>query len=334
MPNQSFGFVRFLILTVALGLLPTSLFAENRKVVIMPTTDSTSYGLAESLQYGLGVLYQEAKKFDVYSATTGVQGFTAEAIQGSFQSSPGDILSFVYLEESRISVFLFDRTRPSDFIVSWKTLTDNSGAPLNSEFVETQFRSAFTDLMAAYDKGEFQQLPGSEVTTETMRVARSEEMRKKAEDSRTLFRELAAMEYSPLYMGAGIGMSRFAASGSSASTVNLGLALGYRFDNEWSAELGADVFSYAVLHAGPRYTIPLADHYVKAAVGLDIGSVAAVVTQNRGFASSAIETGSLLVGPALTVDIPLLGATLRADIRAYFGGATILLGTYGIVYNL
>lgn len=137
-----------------------------------------------------------------------------------------------------------------------------------------------------------------------------------------------------MYVGANIGMARFSARGATASTVSLGGYLGVKLVERLRLEAGADVFSYLMLHGDMRYQLPLGERYVSLSIGIGLNHITSVVTQNRGFNPTFLRTGQLLYGPSLSFDVPLLGASVRGDIRVLFGEATILMGTYGLAYAL
>src|SRR5690606_19768260 len=131
-----------------------------------------------------------------------------------------------------------------------------------------------------------------------------------------------------------LGMARFAAHGSSASVVNVGAFLGYRPWDFMQLEVGASVFSYFLVDGSVKVKIPLMERYVALFAGMGVGSVLAVVTQNRGFNSAFVELGEMMPTPVLAFEVPLLGASIRGEMRFYVGSTTIFMGTYGVSYSL
>jgi hypothetical protein len=314
-------------------VLALPLFAETgnpRTLGVLPTSDTSEMGIAEALQTALGQLAQESGLFTVEMSNQSLTGFTKADVTRGFQAVKTECMAFVYMERARVSVFLFDSLRPGEFILAFEML---SPAQMNSQYIESQFRSAWSDAIKNYTESQFQPLPGSAAPEDPQKLA-EEEGSYKAAQARKLFRELAALEERNLYAGAAIGMARFAAKDSSASTVNFGGTLGARLGEKVFGELGLDVFSYCLLNLSGRFNLPVAEKYLSVSLSLGLSRVMGAVTNNRGFKSTNIRTGSFLAGPGFSFDIPLLGANLRGDLRFYVGSATVLLGTYGIVYAL
>jgi outer membrane protein assembly factor BamA len=136
-------------------------------------------------------------------------------------------------------------------------------------------------------------------------------------------------------------MARLSNRQDNASTVVFGVSLGHQFSPQWGAEAGLSVSSYLIGSAGARYYIPFMEKVVKLSLGFDLASVLGTVSQNSTFNSDPkfsyspnIRAGSILAGPGVFFDIPLLGAALRGDLRFYTGSSTVLVGTYGFIYYL
>lgn len=310
-----------------------SSFAEmnqQRSLTILPTTDLSGYGLAEPLQYALGQLYQSTGAFQAQLSGYQLTGFTRDDISRAIQTVQTENISFAYMEKQRISVFFFDHSHPGEFIVAYRLLTDPPGGQMTSEFVETRFRECVGEVLNNFQSNQYQPLPGDGGA----QAAQDEEARQRAEEARKLFREIASLEERTWYLGANIGMARFSANSVSASTVNFGGYGGARFNKEFSGELGLDLFSYALLHGDVRYALPLAEKYVNLSATVGLARFMGTLTENRGFSSRNIPKGSTVFGPGLGFEVPLLGATLRGDVRFYLGSTTVLLGTYGVVVNL
>lgn len=310
-----------------------SLFAENQQtpktMAILPTTDLSGYNLAEPLQYALGQLYQSTGLFQAQLSANSLNGFTAREISQTLQTVQTEALTFAYMEKQRISVFFFDHLRPNEFIVAYRLLTNPPGGQLTSEYVEKNFRECVGEIVESYRSSRYQPLPGNGSGT-----GNEQENRWKADEARKLFREMASLEEKNWYLGANVGMARFSQNSTSASTVNFGGYAGARLGERFSGELGVDLFSYALLHGDIRYSLPIAEKYINLSVAAGIARFMGSLTENQGFAGQRINKGQMGFGPGLGFDIPLLGATLRGDIRLYAGSATVFLGSYGIIINL
>lgn len=308
-------------------------FSENnpaRTLSILPTTDLSGYNLGEPLQYALGQLYQSTGAFQVQLANYQLLGFGKQEIAKTFQAVQSQMFSFTYMEKQRISVFLFDSQKPGGFIVAYRPLNNPPNGQLTSEFIEGKFRECVNDALGAYQDGQFQPLPGDDSSD-------SVQDQQKAEEARRLFREIAALEEKTWYIGANVGMARFSANATSASTVDFGGYAGARLGERMKAELGLDLFTYALLHGDLRYALPVAEKYINLSATLGAASFLGRLTENKGASSTTtqgIRNGQMVFGPGFGFEVPLLGATLRGDLRLYLGSATVLLGSYGVVINL
>jgi hypothetical protein len=321
-------------LFLVLALLSGALVAEparTRTLVVLPTTDTTDLGLAKPLQNALAILSQDSGLFTTKLSEEALPGFTKSDIAAAFNRINSELLTFVYMEIGRVSIFLFDSTRAGEFVLAFEMLTP-PGENLTNSYVEEKFRSAWNSVIAQYMAGTYQPLPGAAPNEKLM--AQTEEQHYKALEAKRLFRELASLEEHNYYAGANIGMVRFSAEGTSASTVNFGGLVGTKLSRHFYSELGFDIFSYFVPHVDLRYTLPLEERHVFLSTSLSIATIMGEVTQNRGASSTTLKNGDLLYGPGFSFDIPLLGVNLRGDLRLYFGKATVFLGTYGIVYAL
>jgi len=330
-----FVFLSFLI-------YPLKALAESNrpKLAILPSTDTSSYRLGAPLQNALGILFKQQNQFEVLVSKNELAGFSPQDIKSSMTIEGSELLSFVLLEQARISIFLFDSSHPAEYLYSSQVFSDSPTTKVDTPQIEKRFREAFTQVMAAHKQAQYQPLPGTKQQSTNLSSNKFSDPRI-AEESRTLFRELSSQLESPFSIGAQIGMARFSSQGTTSSTVAFGLMGNYQLSPRVLLEAGANVSHYLMIQGGPRYVLPLNEKVVKFSVGLDIANVVTPVTQNLGYVSSSfsydnppIARGSLFFGPSLFFEIPLLGASLRGDLRFYTGSGTILMGTYGFVYNI
>lgn len=328
-----------ILLGFSLGFCCAASYAENEpetSLTVLPTSDTSELGLAEPLQYALGQVLQSTGVLKVQLSGYSLNGFTPQDVSKGFDVLQSDLMSFTYMEKTRLSVFLFARTRPSQFIVSYRMLDDAPGGQLTSEFIETRFREAVNEVLTNYNQANFQSLPGAENTTVALDDS---EQRQRAEEARILFRELASLENKKWYMGAHIGMARYSQATTATqtmanSTVNFGGYGGAKLGQRMAFEAGANVFSYLLLHGDLRYHIPLLEKYVDISVTGGVGRFMAAVTENRTQTSNVSLVGSMVFGPGLAFDVPLLGATVRGEAKYYFGTSSVLVGSYGVVIAL
>jgi len=341
MKTLSFGLLGSLI--IGLSVFSTVLQAEEQpiKISVLPSTDSSTYNLGSPLQQALARLYKETGTYLPSTSDEALSGFTPLEISRAMRDKNVTALSFVLLEQERISVFLFDKNHPLQFIVSSRNLTSGTQAAINSAMIETQFKSAFKEVLASHKEEKFQELPGAKAEKLADSSKRTKRDPRMAEESRVLFRELSSLTDSPLYIGAHLGMSRFGSEGTSSSTVTFALSGGYQIKPRISIEGGLSASTYLIGSVGGRYALPFKEESVKLSVGLDIASVLFSITQNYGYGSPnltynspPLNRGTFFVGPGIFFDIPLLGATLRGDLRFYTGTGTIIVGTYGLIYYL
>jgi hypothetical protein len=315
-----------------LGLSPKT--TPVRSVAVLPTTDTTRYGLGPALQTALVQLLSSYRNFKPIVSEQVLGGFTKADIDRTFRTTQTDTVGFVYLEQQRVSVFLFDGERPSEFIVTYRLLNSPPQGKMTSQYIEASFREAVHDLITRYNTNQFEVLPGAKVEGNNLAKNEGWLNRQQVEDTKRLYRELAAKEESTYYLGAGIGMARYSGNINSNSTVNFGGYGGARISERVSIDAGFDFFTYALFHADGHYHLPLSEKYISLFLGLGFGNVLGSITSSKGVSSNNIDKGATVVGPSLSFDIPLLGATIRGDMRLYAGAATIFLGTYGIVFSL
>lgn len=328
---------RALILAVAFLVSIQNASAESRSSAARPisiysSTDSSGLNIAGPLQKALGALFEDTKAFKATLVQDTLPGFSEAELDKAFKKYDTEVISFMYLEQQRLSLFLFDAYRKGQFIVSTQPVNITSANTVTQAMIETQFRRAFNTMMEQYNIGRFQPMPSAQPKEDPTQTVEKELTRE--DKARALFKELAILQEGPIYIGVNLGMARFAAMGSAASTVNIGGFLGARLAEDLKVEIGASVFSYLMLQMDWKYRVPWKNHYLQLYAEGSVGQVAGVVTQNRGFNSANLKTGQFLFGPGVSFEVPLLGASIRGEIRWYFGQANILVGTYGVSYSL
>ncbi len=304
--------------------------AETRRTAaVLSTTDSSGYGISERLQRMLADGLNRTQLFAVSTQNITLAGYTPESLAPAFSQSRAELLSFAYVDKDRIALFLFDANRPAKYVATSETLAGSPTGRMTEPWLEARFNRALSTLLRNYASAAFEAVPGIEESEKPAEPEMSREER-----GQRLFQELSKLQDRQMYVGANIGMARFSARGATASTVSLGGYLGVKLVERLRLEAGADVFSYLMLHGDMRYQLPLGERYVSLSIGIGLNHITSVVTQNRGFNPTFLRTGQLLYGPSLSFDVPLLGASVRGDIRVLFGEATILMGTYGLAYAL
>lgn len=331
----------FFLLVVFLGSAPGLSATEDNRLSVLLSSDTSNYGLGEPLQTALVTLFSESQLFSVQAAPVSITGFTPIDIARQLEQLNSDSLSFVLLEQERISIFLFNKSHPFEFIVSSESLQPPPAQTVDSTFIENQFRTAFEKVTQQYKKEEYQSLPSAQNQKSNQPQDKRRE-RLIAQETRILFRELASQTDSLFHLGAQIGMSRFGSEGKSASVVTFGVNSGYQVSKSITAEVGFNASSYAMGFLGGRYWLTLGDQIVKIGGGLDVAHVFGAITQNSGYAAldltynhPPLESGSNFFGPGISFDIPLLGAALRGDLKFLIGSDhSVFIGTYGFVYYL
>ena len=308
--------------------------SSKLKLKLLPTSDNASLELGSVVDQKLFELYQQQSPFEVTLSNVELPGFTPLEIRRAIRDSEGELISFALLEEERLSIFLFNKFRPLEFIVS----SQGPVNPKSSLDLDKSLKKAFSDVLLSYQFDRYQKLP----TANSPALARSSKLDPKAaEETRLLFRELASQMDTTFSLGAQIGMTRFASDSTSSSVVTFGVHGGYQVNPRYSLEGGLFFSSYLTGTAGARYWMPFAEEVVKLGVGLDLAQVFLPITQNSGYGgidltynAPKISNGALFAGPGLFFDIPLLGASMRGELRLFFGSTTLLMGSYGLVYYL
>ncbi len=299
-----------------------------RTLAVMQSTSTAASISATALQAKLAEKFARTRLFEVQTTNQALSGYDPKAIQDGFDKVRADLMAFTYVDNERVALFLFDADRPGKYVATSDPLKGSPTNRLTQEWVELRMGAAFTEMMRQYSLANFEEIPtppsGDTVAAEPT----------KEERGRRLFTELSTMQEGSFYLGANLGMARFAAQGASASVVSVGGYGGVKLFPRVRLEAGADVFSYLLLHADVRLQLPIAERYLVVSLGGGANQIAAVVTQNRGFNPTYLQTGQFLFGPSLSFDVPLMGASIRGDIRMLFGSATILLATYGLSYTL
>ncbi len=308
----------------------------RRSVIILPSTDSSGLNLAVPLQYALAQLFQQAENFDVQISTYVLPGYTTDDVKSARDYLKSDLMSFLYFEKERLSVFLFDNKEPNSFIVITEPLTGAPGGRLDNTFIETKFRAAFNKVLEDHTNRKFQPLPSSGGTSERSEVATAEgtEADRKVNRSRMLFRELASIQDRPIYLGGSIGMARASAESVSSSTVHFGGHLGYHIGRRYDVEFGFDFFNHSMVRGDFRYHFSLPQRFMIVSAGLSVGKILSRVTRSLSGSSPTFEAGQMIFGPTASFNIPLLGTSIRGELRCYLGGGSIITGTYGISYSL
>ncbi|MBI4404284.1 MAG: hypothetical protein HY537_08990 [Deltaproteobacteria bacterium] len=311
-----------------------------RRVAILPVVNASRYaGIEELVRIATFQLLQQSQLFVVQVAAYNLTGFTANDLDKAYDDIYGensDPLFFVYLDDASVSTFIFDPLWPNHFIVSARPLTDPTGGslPIN-QVIESTLQLSLTDVLTNYSKGQFTLLPGAEENNELVALEEAEAAHQRAEESRLYFRKLAQVQDRPYYVGLNVGMSRFAAEGTSASTVDFGGFAGKKLSQKFAVEIDLDIFSYLLANANVRYQFPLSEHYVYFAFSAGPAMVLGTISENRGFDSTNISSGQFLFGPGFSFEIPLLGVVLRGDTKLLFGGGgSVFIGTYGISYTI
>lgn len=305
-----------------------------RTLTILPATDSTGANLSSPIQYRLARLFQQTRRFYVNVSSFILPGFTTAHLTRAFEGLSSDVISFSYLEPERIAVFLFDVSQPGKFIVSSQRLIQIPGQPLARSEIDGKLVQGFQEVMANYLEKKFQPLPDAAAQGEDTDDEEARDRIQQSEEARRLFRELTPLSESRFYLGANIGMARYSANGSSASTVNLGGFGGSRLFSRLFTEVGVNLFSYAMGYLDLRYKLPIAEKFVSLTTSFGGAYNLGLVSENKGFDPTYLKTGQIFFGPGISFEVPLLGANIRGELKYYMGGAGVLMGTYGVSYAL
>lgn len=297
-------------------------------MAVLQTTTTAAAASASEIQNLLADKFTKTRLFQTQTQNGSLAGYDLKSLEDAFNKTGTDLLSFAYVDNERVALFLFDSDRPGKYIATSDPLKGSPTNRLTPEWVDLRMSAAFTELMRQYAMAKFEDIPtppAAEVTSQELT---------KEERGRRLFNELSMLQDGSFYLGANLGMARFSAQGSSASVVSIGGYAGIKILPRIRLEAGADIFSYLLLHADLRLQVPIAERYLVVSLGGGVNQIAAVVTQNRGFNPTYLQTGQMLFGPSISFDVPLMGASIRGDIRVLFGSAAILLATYGLSYTL
>jgi hypothetical protein len=300
---------------------------EVRKIAILQTTIAAHLDTAQKVQEQLGEKYRATGVFEVTVSPVALVGYGAEDLKKAFEQAGTDLISFAYVDKERVALFLFDANREGKYIATSVPLAGNPVNRITDEWIELSMNRALNDLLKQFSAANFEDISVEETDAKPAELT-------KAERSRMLFNELATTHDGTYFVGANLGIARFSAQGSSASVVNIGIYGGRKVSRRFKAELGVDLYSYLMLHGDVRYQLPIAERYVTLELGLGVNHVTLQLTQNRGFNPTSVSLGQFLVGPAISIDVPLLGASVRGEIRALFGQAFILVASYGLSYTL
>ena len=300
-----------------------------RSLAVLLTTDSSNLGIASRVQNQLAETFAGTGLFSPQTYPFSLSSYAVDAVGAAHAKTKKELIAFAYVDQQRIALFLFDVNRPGKYLATAESLSESPTNRLSDRWIDLKFIAAFKKLMHQYSLAAFEVVPGNEQTAAPAEIPLS-----RAQRARRLFGELSQLQEGPAYLGATLGVARFAADGAAASTVSVGGYGGLRLTDTFQMELGADIFTYFLLHLEGRFQIPLAEKYISLSLGAGTSFVAAVFSQNRGFNPTSISTGQFLFGPSLSLDVPLLGAGVRGDVRVLMGNATIVLVNYGLIYSL
>ncbi len=319
-------------LTVVIFAAPQLGRAESsqRTLSLLNTTDNSGLSLGQYVNPIFLEQLQQVKLFAIQSQGFSLDGYSPESLSAAFERSNTELIAFSFIDKERVALFLFDVNRPGRYIATSQTLIGSPTNRITEAWLTRQIGLAFKEMLAQYTVANFELIPATEGDTE---LSKGPEVSRQ-ERGRRLFAEMSKLQDGAMYVGANVGIARFAAQGASASTISVGGYFGVKAHSRLRFEAGADVFSYLLLHGDFRFQLPIAERYITISVGGTGNYVAAVVTQNRGFNPTLLPTGQFLFGPTLSFDIPLLGASLRGDLRLLLGSSSIFLGTYGLAYTL
>lgn len=321
-------------LSLAILALPCSfsraeeIGADIRSITVLPPVDGTGLDSAQALQQRIGEYLYSTRQFVVQYSAYSLPGFTAKDLVNTFERLDSQLIIFAYVEQERFSAFLFDSSRPQEFIASSLPFGEvTAEAPLSLQRVMDTFPAVFQDLMARFLAQQYQLLPGAQ-------QLQGQQVADERVIVRELYRQLASLEESPYSMGANVGFARMAAQSTSASVVALNIYGGYHLSEKITLELGIDLFAYLFPHFDLRYQLPfLEEKYVKVSAIGSVGMIMGTLAEHRGFAASNIPGGTFF-GPGFSIEIPLAGLSIRGDLRFYFGSGTLLFGSYGMSYAL
>lgn len=320
----------FLALVCCATALPPQAAAESaaREIAVLDTTDSSSRDIGESIARSLQSKLQSSGLFSARRVQGTLDNYSTEALAGMFQKAGTDLLAFAYVDRDRVALFLFDINRPGRYIATSETFSGAPSGRLTDEWIDRQLSKAFVEMIKQYGVANFDLIPSTAGPTES---AKQPSVSREAKN-RMLFQELSKVQDGRVYLSANVGMARFSAMGSSASTVTVGGLVGIKL-SRFRFEAGMDIFSYLLMHGNLRLQLPVGRSYLTWSIGASVSYIVAAVTQNRGFNPTFIQPG-IIAGPALTLEIPLLGAGVRGDFKLLFGSSTIFVGTYGLSYAL
>ena len=324
--------IRVWSLFACLALSATS-YGESgqREIAVLQSTDSSQLNLGDRVSGFLSQSFHQTGFFSVRAVRASLSGYTPEALADAYKETGTELISFAYVDRDRVALFLFDINRPGRYIATSETLKGSPRGRIDETWLDAQVGKAFAEMMKQYGVANFDLIPSSDPSPGS--ISKEPEVSRE-EKSRSLFKEMSKLQDGRIYVGASVGMARFTANGSSSSTVSVGGYAGVKLIHRVRVEAGADIFSYLLMNANLRFQLPIAERYVSLNLGATGAYVALVVTQNRGFNPTFMSTGEMLFGPSLSFDVPLLGASVRGDVRLLLGSSTIFLGTYGLAYAL
>ena len=327
--------IKYLLPFYLLAVSQFGFSAEKKEIVVLPTTDTTGLGLTSPVQKALKKLFARTEKFNALTADYIIGGYTASDLKKAFEAVGDYYLTFAFIEPTRVAIFLFNPEKSKEYIVSTSSIP--KGQELTPPPIEASFTSAFNKLMRDFNQNKYAKLPGGDDAEDTKIEAEETseslaEYERKLIESRALVKELSDEKTKKLLIGGSVGMVRFKGKTSSMAGSNAALSVGiqYRFSPKMTVGLGMDGFSYLFSHLNIRYSIPVLRQFVVLSPSFGLGMVGPPLSQNKGYAETSLNSGSMLFGPGISIDIPLIGATMRGDIRFYSGSESVFVGTYGL----
>lgn len=303
-----------------------------RTLSILPTTDGSGLGMETALQSELASLFQQTNGFAVSMSAQGLPAFTKDIILLTHNQLQAEILSFVYVEKDRLAIFVFDIHRPGKFLVVSEPLSPSPENRLTPKWLDNQLRVGFAQMYRAYANADFQPLPGEDEDAKERERKQQEENESRDKKARRLFRELSSMQDSTGYWGLNLGVTRLSAADNSASTVTVGGLTGFRY-YRFRVEGGLSLFSYLTGNLDAKFQIPLAEKYLSLYIGAGLTTVLSAITPNRRVGSVVLATGAFMYGPGFSFDVPLVGATIRGELKYYSGATNLMVATYGVAYS-
>lgn len=136
------------------------IFAESRptQILITPATDSSSQNLEQTLQNTLFTSFKDTKTYNPITTDIPLSGFGSAEVNQALEQKGASALSFALLEPRRISVFLFDRNHPDQFIVSSEILDDSLTASRTTPYITEKLKKAFYEVIRLHGEENYQDI--------------------------------------------------------------------------------------------------------------------------------------------------------------------------------